>query len=117
MQDKPKLPYFPLTNAAWRSVCADLDPADRCILWELVARYGELGFLPNDDKALANITHLTLRRWLKVKPRLAPKFPLEGWRWPEIDQKIMHREKISVERSLLGTRGNVRRWATLKVKH
>jgi uncharacterized protein YdaU (DUF1376 family) len=111
---KPKLIYFPLPMAMWLSVCADLSADQERALSRLIISYATHGFIPNDDRKLANICGVQLRTWLKLKPALEPKFPQEGWRWPFIDEKIVHRQKTAVKKSAAGIAGNLQRWGLAK---
>ena len=53
----------------------------------------------------------------KMRPRLALKqFPREGWGFPQIDQAIEHRERKAGIKSLLGTKGNFKRWHGIPTK-
>jgi uncharacterized protein YdaU (DUF1376 family) len=114
MIDKPKLVYFPLPIAAWERIARDLNAQQHRALWRLVAHYATEGALPNDDERLATIVGLDVRTWRRMRPILQAKFPQPGWQWPEIDQKIMHWQKISVKRSVAGSIGNARRWQHAK---
>lgn len=103
---KHKLIILPIPLPRWLELIETLTLAERSAFTYLVAVYCRDGFLPNDDKVLAQIARVSLRGWLKMRPRLALKFPCEGWRWPEIDATIARREKISGKRSDAGAKGN-----------
>ena len=108
MQDK--LIILPIPLPAWLALINDLSVLERSAFTFLVASYCRHGFLPNDDVALAQIARVSGKTWLKIRPRLALKFPREGWRWPEIDQVIQKRVEKSGKRSRAGTQGNFKRW-------
>jgi uncharacterized protein YdaU (DUF1376 family) len=110
MRSKPALSYFPFSIAAWDRITGDLTDKQILALHRLVSRYATQGGLPNDDHALAAIARTDLRAWLKMKRSLAIKFPGERWVWPEIDQRIAHRQKVSVQKSSAGIIGNRNRW-------
>ncbi|MEH2525832.1 MULTISPECIES: hypothetical protein [unclassified Bradyrhizobium] len=108
MREKPKLGYFPFPLLAWLDIVADLDAEHERALMRLVIRYCVKGFLPNDDNALAAIVGVRPRVWLRMRQRLAIKFPQDGWRWPEIDTRIADAQKISGIRSELGKVGRTK---------
>lgn len=91
---KHKLTVLPIHLPVWLEIIESLTAEETRALTFLIAAYCRVGFLPNDDKALAQIARVTLKEWLKMRPRLALKFPREGWVWPEIDQAIERRTKI-----------------------
>jgi uncharacterized protein YdaU (DUF1376 family) len=112
-REKPKLVYFPLPMLAWLDVVSDLTISERVALENLVFCYAIKGSLPGDDRALASIARVSLRTWLKMKPRLQLKFPEENWRWLEIDQAIERRKNIGDKRSFNGQlfgKPNLLRW-------
>lgn len=114
MERKPKLQIFPLTMRAWERISGDLNDKEARSLWRLVARYAEQGGLPIDDKELARIARVDVRTWRNGLRRvLAIKFPQEGWRWPEIDQRIERQRKYLLKKSAAGITGNAKRWGSL----
>src|SRR3954471_18823195 len=94
-----KLTILPIPLPRWLELIENLTIEERSAFTYLVAAYCRDGLLPNDDHALAQAARVTLRAWLKMRSRLALKFPVEGWHWPEIDATIARREKISGKRS------------------
>lgn len=114
MERKPKLQIFPLTMRAWDRVTGDLSDRETRSLWRLVAYYGEHGGLPIDDISLARIARVDVRTWRNgLRGVLAIKFPQEGWRWPEIDQRIERQQKYLLKKSAAGITGNAKRWGSL----
>jgi uncharacterized protein YdaU (DUF1376 family) len=112
---KPKLILFPIPIHAWDKLTSDLDAKQERALYRLVAFYAEHGGVPINDEAMAAIARVDIRTWRKsMRATLALKFPVEGWRWPEIDQRIAHFEKVSVQKSLAAQQANLKRWGTLR---
>src|SRR3954466_10258432 len=112
---QPKLTVFPIPMPRWERLTADLSDRDTRALWRLVAFYGSEGGLPLDDTALAQIARVDLRTWRsRLRGLLAARFPVEGFRWPEIDGQIERRQKILLKRSAAGIAGNAKRWGGLR---
>lgn len=111
-----QLTILPIPLPRWLEIIESLNVAERSAFTYLVAAYCRDGGLPNDDKVLAQIARVSMRTWLHMRPRLALKFPVEGWRWPEIDQCIARRQKITGIKSAAGTKGNFVRWHGLQGK-
>lgn len=111
---RSKLLYFPIALTAWGKLTSGLTDAQERALFRLVAYYAEHGGLPLDDEALAQIARVHPKTWQRTfRHKLAFKFPVEGWRWPEIDQQIARREKIAVERSAAGKAGATKKWGSV----
>jgi uncharacterized protein YdaU (DUF1376 family) len=108
----PKLLYLPFSISTWDRLTDDLTDRQERAFYRLIAHYATHGELPKAETALANIARQDLRTWRKMRAALAGKFPNGGWEWPEIDQLIAHREKLSGKRSVAGSIGNYRRWKT-----
>ncbi|MEY9397969.1 hypothetical protein ABIF66_008791 [Bradyrhizobium japonicum] len=74
---KHKLTILPIPLPRWLELIETLTLAERSAFTYLVAVYCRDGFLPNDDKVLAQIARVSLRGWLKMRPRRA-KVSLRG---------------------------------------
>lgn len=114
---RDKLLVFPILLPAWDALIDDLSIIEERALFRLIAYYARHGGVPADDRSLTRIADVDPRVWRRIRPKLAPKFPAEGWRWPEIDAQIAKREKMLVQKSLAGQQGNFKRWASLRDSH
>lgn len=114
---KHKLTILPIPLPVWLTLIDNLTAEETRAFTFLIATYCRDGFLPNDDRALAQIARVRLRTWLKMRPRIALKFPREGWVFPEIDQAIERRIKLLGKRSRAGVEGNFKRWHGMHGKH
>jgi uncharacterized protein YdaU (DUF1376 family) len=54
----------------------------------LILEYWQHGGLPTDDKRLARIAGLSLKRWLSIKEIISQKFSLPEWRHARIDAEL-----------------------------
>lgn len=63
------------------------------------------GLLSDDDGRLSRITKLPLKKWLKVRPILAPFFQQteHGWRHKRVDDEL-ERARANIKRAAAGGR-------------
>jgi hypothetical protein len=103
---KTAVDYYSLTRLA--DLADNLTHEQSWMLFLLARSYLRHGFIPGtDDREMAIIAKVTLKKWLNARKKLALKFEQPGWRMPELDAAIARREKISVTKSLAGQKGNL----------
>lgn len=106
----PGMPYMKFYPADYRADTAHLSTEEHgAYLLLLMTLWQAGGTLPATDRALANVTRLSLKKWAAVKAVILPFFDIE-------DEAISHKRilrdlescsKTSEERSRAGTRGFV----------
>lgn len=62
-----------------------LDTTGHGAYLHMLIAYWQLGCLPDDDRMLAQLTRLSLRRWKGLRPSLERMFEMPGWRHPYLD--------------------------------
>ena len=106
-----QLPAMPLWCADFFSKTDHLSNAEQWAYLKLLmktwVRNGRP--IPDDDHDLARLLGLTLVRWQKIRPRIAPFFDLsEGsWRQPRLEREfdfIFKRARVSRDNGKLGGR-------------
>ena len=114
MPDKrrPWFPMYPLDFLADRIVQAmkPLEPGCYCIL--LLHAWNETppGTLPNRDAVLADMLHITVKRWRKMKRRVMAPWTLgadDRWHQKRMQAEAVKADSLSEKRRQLAAR----RWA------
>ena len=100
-----KRPWMPLYVADYLSKTAHLTAAESGAYLHLLMYYWTYGGLPDDEKAIAQITRLTPRAWAKSRVHIKVFF-LDHWKQPRMEQEIAKAIEISNKRS-----------ASAKLKH
>ena len=82
----------------------------------LLMHYWSNDGLPNNDKQLASITHMTAAEWRKHKPTIQALFD-SGWRNPKLDAELADAQAEYERRSQAGKKGNAKRWRSARHSH
>lgn len=91
VEEAPKV-WMPLYVADWDADTRHLTPEEDGCYGRLVRFYWRNGPPANDDGELANIVGLTVRQWLKVRPRVARFFEVTNTNW---NHKRVEKEKLA----------------------
>jgi uncharacterized protein YdaU (DUF1376 family) len=67
----------------------------------LIMNYWQKGGLPTEDAKLAQITRLSLKQWLSIKPTIGKLFS-SRWEHKRIDAELATAAAISLKRQIAG---------------
>lgn len=80
-----KRPWMPFYIADYLIETTRLSALESGAYLLLMMEYWQAEGLPKDDKTLARITKLSLRKWLQIKPTIASYFEMPEWRHMRLD--------------------------------
>jgi len=74
----------------------------------IVALYQTGGRLPNDDKKLARIARVTIRKWTQIKQELEPKFDVSGsfWEHKVVSQQLVKYHTLATKNKANSLKAN-----------
>ena len=70
----------------------------------LLFYYWSKGGLPDDDKQLANIAHLSTDEWCDHRATLQAFFH-DGWKHSRVDRELKKMVEVSIKRAAAGSKG------------
>jgi 5-methylcytosine-specific restriction endonuclease McrA len=85
--------WFPVDLGHWASHYNALNTEQFGAFFLLAMEYWQFGNLPEDDRDLAAITRLSVRRWRKMRPSIECYYEMPGWKNSYFDSVIAKAEK------------------------
>ncbi|HEX9557578.1 MAG TPA: DUF1376 domain-containing protein [Reyranella sp.] len=78
----------------------------------ILACWQDGGSVDGDDETLATITKLSMKDWLRDRPKLAPYFEATAQKWTHrrVVDELLEAARLTRERSSAGQRGAAKRW-------
>jgi uncharacterized protein YdaU (DUF1376 family) len=80
----------------------------------ILACWQDGGSVDGDDETLGTITKLSMKDWLRDRPKLAPYFEVTPQKWTHrrVVDELLGATSLTRERSSAGRRGAAKRWQT-----
>ena len=104
-------PWMPLYVGDYKRDTAHLTTLEHGAYLLLIMHYWETGPLPNDDRRLAQIAGMPLRRWRTIKATVIEFFQQANakqlLRHKRIDDELIKAEHITAKRALAGAKGGL----------
>ena len=93
--------WMPLYVRDYLADTAELSTLEHGAYLLLIMNYWQKGGLPTDDAKLAQITRLSLKRWLRIKPTIGKLFSSK-MEHKRIDKELASAAAISLKRQRAG---------------
>jgi uncharacterized protein YdaU (DUF1376 family) len=97
-------PWMPLYIADYLADTGHLTTLQHGAYLLLIMHYWQHGGLPQDDRALAQAVHLSVRAWRSNRSAIASMFQ-PGWRHKRIDMELSKFSELSEKRAINGAVG------------
>ena len=105
--------WFPFYVGDYRAETQGFSHEERGVFVELLCAYcHRQSPLPDDDKQLAKLAGLSLSKWKRMRPTIAPIFTVKQgtWHLERLDEQIARGIETSRQRRLAGQKGGKKSW-------
>ena len=111
--------WFPFYVGDYRAETQGMTHEERGVYVDLLCAYCyRQAPIPDDDDQLARLCNLSIRKWRKFRPVIAPIFTIEQglWMLPRLDKQIAHSLEVRKKRQEAGRIGGKKSGASRQAK-
>jgi 5-methylcytosine-specific restriction endonuclease McrA len=114
-----KRPWMPFYIADYLVETTRLNALESGAYLLLMMEYWQSERLPEDDRKLAQIAKLSLRKWRQIKPAMSDLFQVPGWRHHRLDAlrakvDASYNRRLAYLRSLDARRPDPLEWSVIR---